>query len=104
MREVLLRSDDLAAAEREVRSHGGAILFRLGPTLVVARLPETAAPESFHAARAVREEEQTAMSESEARAVRAFFLKQRTEADPDRKLPGEGLPWDAPGFEPPDGK
>lgn len=104
MREMLLQSPDLAAAEREVSALGGAVAVRLTPTLVVARLPEAVAPESLRAARAVREEEQAGMSESDARAVRAFFLKQRMEADPDRKIPGEGLPWDAPGFEPPDGK
>lgn len=104
MRNVLLHTGDITAAEKEVRALGGVITIRLTPTLVVARLPGNVPAETLRAARAVSEEEQAAMSNGDARAVRAFFLKERTDANPDREIPGQGLPWNAPGFEPPDGK
>lgn len=75
------------------------------PRLVVAAAADPAAMEAVPGVRevlaTVPESLLRTLSSEEALAARAFARRQATRGTPGPR-PGEGLSWDAPGFEPPD--
>ena len=89
MRATLLFTHDVSAARAEIDRAGGRLLHVLTPSVVVAELPE-ATPLS--ACTTVRPAD---LDPASARLADAW------EASMGKRSPTEGLPWDAPGKEPP---
>jgi hypothetical protein len=92
-RTVLLRTSDVEAAERELRSAGGRVAVRLPNGFVVARVPE-----SFDAGRVESLSLADETDEESARMLRVF----RDSQGALKSTPlGHGLRWDSRGFQSP---
>lgn len=89
MTEVVLYSDDAAAAQAEVAAAGGRVLQVLSPRVVIADLE---AGVDLHTCTTVPPPELDNASRKLVQAWAAARAKRQTEP----------IPWDAPGFAPPD--
>src|SRR5215213_1049908 len=97
VKKALRFTQDETAAAIEVDRLGGRIVHKFSPTAFVAELPETA--------------DLTALTESAAEPTQPLdtvthlmvdaWLSTRQARGDEAPPPGEGLPWDAPGFQPP---
>jgi hypothetical protein len=89
MSATLLFTEDLSAARLEIDRAGGRVLHVLTPSVVVAELPQGAALSTCTTARPAD------LDPASARLADAWDASARAIS------PGEGLPWDSPGKEPP---
>jgi hypothetical protein len=89
--EVLLYTDDATQALEEIAHAGGHVLHVLTPSVLVAELPM---PVTLTTCTTVRPESLDPDSARVADAWTAARSKQAATA--------EGIPWDSPGYEPPD--
>jgi len=102
---VVLKVESSVAALAQLRRHY-RVLSVCPPRLAVVADDGTAAPgitrlSGVHAAfaGAVPESELAALTEMERLFVNAWLARQGADK---KKRPGDKLPWDAPGFQPPD--
>jgi hypothetical protein len=87
--EVLLYTDDATQARQEITRAGGRVLHVLTPSVLVADLPM---PATLETCTTVRPEGLDPVSVRVADAWAARSEKAATES----------IPWDSPGYEPPD--
>jgi hypothetical protein len=95
--EVLLYTQDLPAAKGEIASLGGRITQQLSNKVIVVNLPETVNSESLIYATTVKPSDLDQVSQIAANAWESLRSKRESQAP----SPAEGLPWDAPGYQPP---
>jgi hypothetical protein len=95
--EVLLYTQDLPVAIQEVESLGGRVTQQLTNVVIVANLPESVNPESLTHTTTVAPSDLDHVSQIAANAWASLKNKRESQAP----SPAEGLPWDAPGFQPP---
>jgi hypothetical protein len=88
--ELLLYTGDLALTRDEIARAGGRVLLVLTPSVIVASVPEDTALRTCSTARP------GGLDPTSIRASDAWLA---------RRLKGEpepGIPWDTPGYEPPE--
>lgn len=93
----VLSTEDPAAARREWEGLGGRELHRFSESVFVAELPEGVEVAALRHSRPVRPEALDDVSRLAVDAWRAMEDKARRKT----RGPAEGLPWDAPGYQPP---
>jgi hypothetical protein len=97
-RIVLLFTDDIAGAKREVDAVGGRVTQQFTDRVFVATLPDSVDPESLDLSTTVRPSTLDDVSQLSADAWDS--LQQKLESD--APSPGEGLGWDTGDHLPPD--
>ena len=90
MMEILCFVENMAVARDEIASVGGRTLHILTPSVLVAEIPEGVA---LNACTTRRPKD---LDPTSARVVDAWLKSKTVPA------PTEHIPWDHPGFEPPD--
>jgi hypothetical protein len=95
--EVLLYTQDLPAATKEIASLGGRITQQLTNVVIVVNFPESVNSESLTYAATVAPSNLDQISQIAANAWENLGSKRESQAP----SPAEGLPWDAPGFQSP---
>lgn len=96
--ESLLFAADLERAIAEIEAAGGTITQRYGERIIIVRHGRELALETLAAASA---EPPADLTETEQLLVSAWRAK-GTVIDPEKARKGEGLKWDAPGYEAPE--
>lgn len=95
--KALRFTEDETAAKSEVERLGGRVVHKFSPTAFVAELPDTGDLTALSASTAEPRQPLDAVTKLAVDAWTATVQKQVEGAPP----PGEGKPWDAPGFRPP---
>ena len=95
---VLMFTNEESASKREIERAGGRIIHRLTSRVIAAELPGALDPSQLKASFVHPPADLDAVSRMAVEAWKAHDHKKRQGAGPD---PKEGLPWDAPGHEPP---